>query len=250
MRPRIFSRMVIIVLLPPPCSSHVSVFPIVPCCTARLIPARMIRGPVAPIRGGPSGAGREASGRAPEAEGLPCRPRCVLAVTAGLAARDGVGPFESGRRPKALAGPSSLPHASPRTVSDNTLARWFGFSGQWRRIRTFDSQIISLMLYPLSYPWCRQRESNPRPPDYLRRSTTELGPRPIPRSGAVHRAGNAACAGGDESSNRCARSRFVTGMRAIQPATDCRKRHCGGEIVASSSGGISATAGIAWRAQR
>jgi len=39
----------------------------------------------------------------------------------------------------------------------------------------------------------------------------------------------------------------VTGCALIQPAADCRKRHCGGGTVASSSGGISATAGIAWR---
>ena len=65
---------------------------------------------------------------------------------------------------------------------DLRITPWKGglaFQASWRRIRTFDSQIKCLMLYPLSYPWSRQRESNPRPPDYVRRSTTELGPQPI-----------------------------------------------------------------------
>ena len=203
----------------------------------------MIRGLVAPVRGGPAGAGREGIAAGAGGRSFPCRPRCVLAVTADRAAcgwrrtlRSGPSPEGSGRSVKSFACQSP----------DLRITPWKGglaFQASWRRIRTFDSQIKSLMLYPLSYPWSRQRESNPRPPDYVRRSTTELGPQPI----SLKRRRTQ-----DRQCRLCGRRRKLQPLRSfqvcdreralIQPASDCRKRHCGGGIVASCGGGISATA--------
>ncbi|MEO5755713.1 MAG: hypothetical protein ABIQ51_02540, partial [Mesorhizobium sp.] len=64
---------------------------------------------------------------------------------------------EPGREPTAsdpLAGPHPkvwaihqiFQHSSPRTVFQITPWQGAGLSGQWRRNRTFDSQINSLML--------------------------------------------------------------------------------------------------------
>ena len=141
----------------------------------------MIRGPVASSAADPSGAGREAGLRTREAKTSVAGSRASWPSPQARLRMDGFGSFRPAP-PLAVWSLASGPrHSGPRTVLDNTLERW------WRRNRTFNSQVRSLMLYPLSYPWSRPRESNPSPPDCLRRSATELCPRPDLRSGSVHR---------------------------------------------------------------
>lgn len=110
-------------------------------------------------------------------------------------------------------------HSGPRTdFPDNTVTGWLGLEGQWRRIRTFDRQIMSLMLYPTELsvaqtagvePATSGSKSGALPLSYIRD--------PNPRNGAVHSGGKAGCAGGDESSNRCARFGFRDRERAYRP---------------------------------
>lgn len=159
-----------------------------------------------------------------------CRRRCALIVTAGLAASRWRPTLRYGPRPKARAVRQIFSIPVPGSFSDNTW-QGAGLSGQWRRDRTFDSQIMSLMLFQLSYPWCRRRDSNPQPPDpnpalfqlsYIRD--------PNPRSGAVYRAAKPPARAETKAPTVVLASVFVTGSAPIAPATGCRKRHRRGDL--------------------
>ena len=117
-----------------------------------------------------------------------------------------------------------------------------GLEGQWRRIRTFDRQIISLMLYPTELsvvqtagiePATSGPKSGALPLSYIRD--------PNPRNGAVHRVAMPPARAETKAPTVVLASVFVTGSAPIAPATGCRKRHCRGGFAASFSGCISAT---------
>ena len=162
---------------------------------------------MAPVRGGSAGAGREGIAAGAGAEGfLAGRDASWPSPRTGPRA-GGVGPFDPDRARRLRAGSSS---PSACQSPDRRITPWKGglvFQASWRRIRTFDSQIKCLMLYPLSYPWSRQRESNPRPPDYVRRSATELGPRPTsPKRRRTQ----------DRQCRLCGRRRKLQPLRSLQ----------------------------------
>ena len=145
-------------------------------------------------------------------------------------------------QPEGFGRPSGLQHSSPRTVFQITPWQGAGLSGQWRRNRTFDSQINNLMLYPteLSVVWMKGLEP----------TTSGLCPAlsqlsyirdPNPRNGAVYRAAKPPARAETKAPTVVLASVFVTGSAPIASATGCRKRHCRGEFAASFGGGISAT---------
>ena len=175
--------------------------------------------------------------------GLPCRRRCALIITAGLAAsrwrrtcRNGLGPKASAVRQL-----FRIPVPGPN-FPNNTVTGWLGLEGQWRRIRTFDRQIRDLMLYPTELsvvqtaglePATSGPKSGALPLSYIRD--------PNPRNGAVYRAAMPPARAETKAPTVVLTSVFVTGCAPIAPATGCRKRHCRGQFAASFSGGISAT---------
>lgn len=143
--------------------------------------------------------------------------------------------------PEGFGRPSGLQHSSPRTVLGNTAQRCWLIS-QWRRIRTLDSQITSLMLYQTELsvvqtaglePATSGPKSGALPLSYIRD--------PNPQSGAVYRAAKPPARAETKAPTAVLTSVFVTGNAPIAPATGCRKRHCGGEFAAYSGSGISAT---------
>lgn len=143
--------------------------------------------------------------------------------------------------PEGFGRPSGLQHSSPRTVSGNTAQRCWLIS-QWRRIRTLDSQITSLMLYQTELsvvqtaglePATSGPKSGALPLSYIRD--------PNPQSGAVYRAAKPPARAETKAPTAVLTSVFVTGSAPIAPATGCRKRHCGGEFAAYFGSGISAT---------
>lgn len=177
----------------------------------------LIRGPVASARSGHTGADREASQRAP-------RDKPASSARMRLDRHRGPGRRQTASdRRKALAlglEPSSgLPHSSPRTVVQITPWKGgAGFQADWRRIRTFDNQIRSLMLYPTELSVVQMKGLEPPTSDPMdRRSTTELHPRFRPPKRRRTQGGSATCAGGDQSSNRCARFGVRDRERASTP---------------------------------
>lgn len=112
---------------------------------------------------------------------------------------------------------SGLPHSSPRTVVQYTVTGCW-LSRPMEKDSNLRLQIQNLMLYPTELSVVQTKGIEPPTSGFfIRCSTAELRPRSDLRSGAVHRAGNTACAGGDESSNRCARSGFRDRERAYSP---------------------------------
>ena len=190
-------------------------------------------------RGGEAGAGSQS---------FPCRPRRALIVTAGLAASRWRRTVRYDLGPKASAVSSGPQHSGPRTdFPNNTVTGWLGLEGQWRRIRTFDRQIISLMLYPTELsvvqtaglePATSGPKSGALPLSYIRD--------PNPQNGTVYRAAKPPARVETTAPTVVLASAFVTGSAPIDPATGCRKRHCRGKSVTSFESCISATpAGIA-----
>ena len=136
----------------------------------------------------------------------------------------------------------SFAFRSPDRFSDNTVTGWLGLEGQWRRIRTFDRQIMSLMLYPTELsvvqttgfePATSGPKSGALPLSYIRD--------PNPRNGAVYRAARPPARAETKAPTVVLASVFVTGSARIDPATGCRKRHCRGRFAASFGSCISAT---------
>lgn len=207
--------------------------------------ARMIRGPVASARGGPSGADREAAKRAPEAK--PSLPATLRLDRHRGPGREPMASSLSIRpRPEGFGRPSGPSHSGPRTdFPNNTVRGWLGLEGQWRRIRTFDRQIRDLMLYPTELsvvqtagfePATSGPKSGALPLSYIRD--------PNPRNGAVHRTAKPPARAEAKAPTVVLASVFVTGSAPIPPATGCRKRHCRGIFAASLDGGISATLAV------
>lgn len=149
----------------------------------------------------------------------------------------------AGRRGRSPAVLEVLAFRSPDRFPDNTVKGWLGLEGQWRRIRTFDRQIMSLMLYPTELsvvpmkglePLTSGPKSSALPLSYIRN--------PNPRNGAVHSAAKPPARAETKAPTVVLASVFVTGSAPIDPATGCRKRHCRGGFAASFGCGISATA--------
>lgn len=140
----------------------------------------MIRGPVASIRSGPAGSGPRSMQAGAEAEApLPAGMR--LGHHRGPGRRGTASGHSSPVGPEFFVRPSAF--QSPDRRSDNTVTGWYWFSRPaWRRIRTFDTQIRRLMLYPTELSvvgsnsrirTCDLRILNPT------LFQTELHPRPI-----------------------------------------------------------------------
>ena len=176
------------------------------------------------------------------------RPRPPLPATLRLDRHRGPGrePMASDLsirpRPVGFGRTSDLQHSSPRTVFQITPWQGAGLSGQWRRNRTFDSQIMSLMLYQTELsvvqtagiePATSGPKSGALPLSYIRD--------PNPQSGAVYRAAEPSARAETKAPTVVLASVFVTGSAPIAPATGCRKRHCRDEFAASFGGCISAT---------
>ena len=164
--------------------------------------------------------------------------------------RDSIKP-SSGSLPagsKPVVRPSAFQSPDRRSVHRD---RVFWLSRPMEKDSNLRLQIQNLMLYPTELSVVQTKGIEPPTSGFfIRCSTAELRPRSDLRSGAVHRAGNTACAGGDESSNRCARSGFRGRERAYSP--------CGGLSQAALSWrtcgflrwwyfGNSRRAGISWK---
>lgn len=205
-----------------------------------VVRARMIRGLVASIHGGPSGADRGAAKRAPEAwPPLPATLR--LDRHRGPGRKPMAKDSQDDPRPGTWAIRPVFRIPVPGPFSDNTW-QGAGFSGQWRRNRTFDSQILDLMLYPTELSVVQMKgiepptsgpKSGALPLSYIRD--------PNPQSGAVCRAAKPPARAETKAPTVVLTSVLVTGSAPIAPATGCRKRHCHGEFAATFNGGISAT---------
>ena len=205
-----------------PCeaSSHASIFPFVSRFTSSL---RHGPGTNDPGTGGINpwrafGSGSRGSEAGAGSRGLPCRRRCALIVTAGLAASRWRRTFRYGLAPEGFGRPSGLQHSSPRTVFQITPGRVLAYQANGEGIRTFDSQINNLMLYQTELSVVQTagiRTCDLR--TQIRRSPAELHPRSQSPKRRRIQGGNAACTGGDESSNRCARFGFRDRERAYSP---------------------------------
>ena len=181
--------------------------------------------------GGHAGEGREAlaADRARPKPALPAERR--LGRHRGREPRaDGVRPSgpAAARRPWPFLPIIGIPVPGPL---DNTLERWSGVSGQWRRSRTFDRQITNLMLYPTELSVEQTTGIEPATSGLLRRSATELGPQPISTTAPYAALAAPPARAEARSSNRCAhrgtcdRERAYTGCdRLPQAAISWRER--------------------------
>ena len=150
--------------------------------------------------------------------GLPCRRRCALTITAGLAASRWRRTFRNGLGPKASAVRQVFSIPVPGPFSDNTLEGCWLIRPMEKDSNLRQSEPKSDALTKLSYPWCRQQDSNLRPPDpNPALSQTELHPRSQSPKRRRIQGGKATCTGGDKSSNRCARFGFRDRERAYRP---------------------------------
>lgn len=139
------------------------------------------------------------------------RPKPPLPATLRLDRHRGPGrdrwrqTFRNGLGPKASAVRQVFSIPVPGPFSDNTTQRCRLIRPLEKESNLRQSDYKSDALTKLSYPWCRQQDSNLRPPDLNPAlSQTELHPRSQSPKRRRIQGGNAACTGGDESSNRCA----------------------------------------------
>lgn len=206
-----------------------------------MVQARMIRGLVASIRGGPAGADRGGNEAGAGGLGPLCRRRCALIVTAGLAASRWRRTFRYGLGPKASAVRQVFSIPVPGPFSDNTVIGVLALRPMEKdsnlRQSDYESDALPTELSVVQTAGLEPTTSGPNPAlsqlSYIRD--------PNPRSGAVYRAAKPPARAEAKTPTIVLASVFVTGSAAIEPATGCRKRHCRREFAASLGSGISAT---------